>query len=175
MFYYSCEKCKLKYCKLPSYCIACNVALMNSQFFLQNKNTTNLHINDENYLTFSTIIREFNNKNMKFFDTYPPFKALLSLYKDVDISMNDSNDAPVQNGNHHKPQNNLSNINILCYIKQISKQVSKILYSNVTEDLNNVLKNNPQCDGCNVLLSVQVFENPSSIFCCISCLYVLCK
>jgi hypothetical protein len=148
---------------------------MNSQFFLQNKNTTNQQINDEKYLTLSTIIREFNYKNLRFFDTHPHLKELLSLYKDVDVSMNDSNDASVQNGNHQKPQNNLSNINILCYIKQVSKHVSKIQYSNITEDLNNILKNNPQCDGCNVLLSVQVFENPSSIFCCMGCLYVLCK
>lgn len=112
---------------------------------------------------------------MEFFNNYPSLKFLLSLHNEIDIAMEDSSEVNLQNGNHSKPINSLSNINILGSIKQNCKHVSKIMCLNTTEDHNNYLKNNPQCDGCNILLSVQVFENPSSIFLCITCFYVLCK
>jgi len=63
IYYYQCAYCKSIYCKIPAYCSMCNILLMDSQFFKQNKRSYEENNRIGNYLNFEELSNILEQKN----------------------------------------------------------------------------------------------------------------
>ena len=149
--------------------------MIDSQYFLQNKNIFPENNKINNFLSMLTILKALKSNENDFFTKHSNF---LNIFKrlnhhDADVIMSEI-EPKTNKINGDDKSSYANNMNILNMIMKENHEISRIQYSALTEgSLINVA--NPQCNGCGMSLSIIIFENPNAIFCCEECLQVICK